>query len=64
MRSVFGFGVGAVVVKLEEHGEHHHRGRYARAASWRILVKRSVVLIIDEHIAPVGKSGIEGVGGY
>jgi hypothetical protein len=45
--SLLGLGVGAVVVVLKEHGEHHHRGRYARAAFRRIFVERGVVLVVN-----------------
>jgi hypothetical protein len=31
--ALFGFGIGAIVVVLQEHGEHHHRGRDGRPTS-------------------------------
>lgn len=59
-----GLGVGAVVVVLQEHGEHNQRGRDARAAFGRILVERDVVLVVDEYVALVGEAGVERVGGH
>src|SRR5918995_6720850 len=60
---LLGLQVRAVVVVFEEHGEHDHRGRYARSAPGRILVERSVVLIFDKDIPPFGEPSIERVSG-